>query len=147
MRDLPSDAPRLRAILAHLERQIAETDTVGTYLRLQRDAVQAALSRTGRPAGPHPALAAPRQSPRQLQRSRPRPSSPPVAPVGLVIEEQRKDGHPTGGMIHTASCMPHMQLRPITPDVARQVLAKDATSFFTPCPLCRPDSELGIDVA
>ncbi|MFJ3762874.1 DUF6233 domain-containing protein [Streptomyces sp. NPDC090080] len=49
-------------------------------------------------------------------------------------------------MVHTASCMPHMQLRPITPEVARQVLATDA-KFFTPCPLCRSDTALGIDVA
>ncbi|MEU8718227.1 DUF6233 domain-containing protein [Streptomyces sp. NPDC048663] len=137
----------MRAILAHLDQQIADTDTVATYLRLQRDAVQAALSRTSRTAAPpHPALAAPRQSPRQLQRSRPSAGGAPVPPAGLVIEEQRKDGAPSGGMIHTASCMPHMRLRPITPDVARQVLAKDG-AFFTPCPLCRPDTQLGIDVA
>ncbi|MFJ8158892.1 DUF6233 domain-containing protein [Streptomyces sp. NPDC094468] len=146
MSELPPDAPRLRAILAHLEKQIADTDTVGTYLRLQRDAVQAALSRTHRTAPPRPALAAPRQSPRQLQQNRLRASGAPASPVGLVIEEQRKDGHPSGGMIHTTSCMPHMRLRPITPEVARQVLATDG-AFFTPCPLCRPDTELGIDVA
>ncbi|MFJ8158760.1 DUF6233 domain-containing protein [Streptomyces sp. NPDC094468] len=46
-------------------------------------------------------------------------------------------------MIHTTYYMPHMQLRPITPAVARQVLAADG-AFFTPCPLCRPDTELGI---
>ncbi|MEU1455459.1 hypothetical protein [Streptomyces avermitilis] len=32
------------AILAHLDRQLAENDTIGIYLRLQRDAVQKALT-------------------------------------------------------------------------------------------------------
>ncbi|MEU8718444.1 DUF6233 domain-containing protein [Streptomyces sp. NPDC048663] len=146
MSELPPGAPRLRAILAHLDQQIADTDTIATYLRVQRDAVQAALSRTGRTPPPRPALAASRQSPRQLQRSQPPTDGAPASPVGLVIEEQRKGGHPSGGMIHTTSCMPRMRLRPITPDVARQVLAKDG-AFFTPCPLCGPDTELGIDVA
>ncbi|MFF4709254.1 DUF6233 domain-containing protein [Streptomyces sp. NPDC001297] len=145
MSELPSDAPRLRAILAHLDQQIADTDTIGTYLRLQRDAVQAALSRTGHTTTPRSALPTPQRRPRQLPQGQPQggTASP---PVGLVTEEQRKDGGPSGGMIHTAACMPHMQLRPITPETARQVLAKDS-AFFTPCPLCRPDTDLGIDVA
>ncbi|MEV7325931.1 DUF6233 domain-containing protein [Streptomyces sp. NPDC093970] len=63
-----------------------------------------------------------------------------------MIEEQREDGRPTGGTIHTAFCMSHVRLRPITPETARQVLTDDA-SFFTPYPPCRPDAELGIDVA
>ncbi|MEU2875035.1 hypothetical protein [Streptomyces sp. NPDC007070] len=41
---LPPDPPRLRMILAYLERQIAETDVVGMYLRLQRDAVRKELA-------------------------------------------------------------------------------------------------------
>ncbi|MER7226466.1 hypothetical protein [Streptomyces rubradiris] len=40
MTELPPDPPRLRAILAHLDRQVAENDTIGRYLRLQRDAVR-----------------------------------------------------------------------------------------------------------
>ncbi|MEU8718326.1 DUF6233 domain-containing protein [Streptomyces sp. NPDC048663] len=145
MTELPPDSPRLRAILAHLEKQITDTDTTGTYLRLQRDAVQAALSRTGHTATPRTTLPAPQQRPRQLQQSQHQggTASP---PADLVIEEDRKDGRPSGGMIHTAICMPHMQLRPIAPETARQVLATDG-AFFTPCPLCRPDTELGIDVA
>ncbi|MER6459338.1 DUF6233 domain-containing protein [Streptomyces sp. NPDC001228] len=62
-----------------------------------------------------------------------------------MIDEQRKNGRTSGGMIHAASSMPHMQLRPITPETAHEVLAKDGP-FFTACPLCRPDTELGIDV-
>src|ERR1041384_1991749 len=39
MSALPPDAPRLRAILHHLDQQIADSETVARYLRLQRDAV------------------------------------------------------------------------------------------------------------
>ncbi|MER6443535.1 hypothetical protein ABT275_45895, partial [Streptomyces sp. NPDC001185] len=47
MSDMPPDSARLRAILAHLDRQLADTDTIRTYLRLQREEVQ----RANRPAG------------------------------------------------------------------------------------------------
>ncbi|MEV7145455.1 DUF6233 domain-containing protein [Streptomyces sp. NPDC093084] len=145
MNELPPDPPRLRAILAHLDTQLADTETVATYLRLQRDAVRAALSRADRTAAPRPVPAAPRQPRRQLPRSEPTGGTS-GQQVGLVIEEQQEGGRPTGGMIHTAACMPHMHLRPISPDVARRALATDA-AFFSPCPLCRPDTELGIDIA
>ncbi|MFI5814959.1 hypothetical protein ACIA7S_28870 [Streptomyces sp. NPDC051643] len=49
MSDLPPDPARLRAILAHLDRQLADTDTIRTYLRLQREQVQRALHAAGRP--------------------------------------------------------------------------------------------------
>lgn len=42
---LPPDAQRLRAILRRLDQQNAENETVGLYLRLQRDAVFDALTR------------------------------------------------------------------------------------------------------
>ncbi|MFJ8159028.1 hypothetical protein [Streptomyces sp. NPDC094468] len=42
-------------------------------------------------------------------------------------------------MIHTAACTPRMQLRPITPETARQVLATDG-AFFTACPPCVGDA-------
>ncbi|MCX4974252.1 DUF6233 domain-containing protein [Streptomyces sp. NBC_00620] len=44
---LPPDPARLRVILAHLEQQLANEETVVTYLRLQRDAVQRALAAVG----------------------------------------------------------------------------------------------------
>ncbi|WP_331757035.1 hypothetical protein OH782_41375 (plasmid) [Streptomyces sp. NBC_01544] len=50
MSELPPDPPRLRAILAHLNQQLTENETVVIYLRLQRDAVQAALTRTEQPS-------------------------------------------------------------------------------------------------
>lgn len=45
--ELPPDPARLRVILAHLEQQLANEETVVTYLRLQRDAVQRALNAAG----------------------------------------------------------------------------------------------------
>ncbi|MFD8741288.1 hypothetical protein ACFV06_41210, partial [Streptomyces sp. NPDC059618] len=54
MSELPPDPQRLRAILAHLDQQIAHTETIGTYLRLQRDAVQAALDRAEHPPARRP---------------------------------------------------------------------------------------------
>ncbi|MEU8718632.1 hypothetical protein [Streptomyces sp. NPDC048663] len=53
MSELPPDTPCLRAILTHPEKQIADTDTIGTYLRLQRGAVQVALSPHWQRPGSH----------------------------------------------------------------------------------------------
>ncbi|MFF0290048.1 hypothetical protein [Streptomyces sp. NPDC005262] len=50
MSELPPDPPRLRAILAHLNQQLTGNETVVIYLRLQRDAVQAVLTRTEQPS-------------------------------------------------------------------------------------------------
>ncbi|MGW3847162.1 DUF6233 domain-containing protein [Streptomyces fagopyri] len=136
MNDLPPDPQRLRAILAHLDQQLATQATVATYLRLQRDSVRRALAAAERPA-PRP------------QRGRPKGEVPARVPVQLAelgVEEQRADGRVTGAMVHTASCMPRMQLRPIARDVARQALVNDP-QFMTACPLCQPDRELGLDVA
>jgi hypothetical protein len=47
---LPPDPGRLRIILAFLNEQFAENETLTTYLRIQRDAVHEALARAERPA-------------------------------------------------------------------------------------------------
>ncbi|MFF5438765.1 hypothetical protein [Streptomyces achromogenes] len=56
MTELPPGPPRLRAILAHLDRQVAQTDTIGRYLHLQRDTVRKALAAPSRrpPGGSGP---------------------------------------------------------------------------------------------
>ncbi|MGW7244218.1 hypothetical protein [Streptomyces sp. NPDC054804] len=54
MSELPPDPPRLRAILAHQDRQLADTETIAPYLRLPRDAVQATLSPHRPHGGPAP---------------------------------------------------------------------------------------------
>ncbi|MFF4316920.1 hypothetical protein ACWDFR_39180 [Streptomyces sp. 900105755] len=71
MNELPPDAPRLRAILAYLDKQLADTDTVATYLRLQSGAVVAALSRAERMAIPRPVISAPKRPPAPTDRREP----------------------------------------------------------------------------
>lgn len=104
MAELPPDARRLRAILAYLDEQIAGHETVGIYLRLQREAVRAALTRVESRQGPEPPKsseppkppkpsessessrpsrsARPAQSPRPSQSPRPR-QRPRQAPAAL----------------------------------------------------------------
>ncbi|NUS82990.1 MAG: hypothetical protein HOY75_09600 [Streptomyces sp.] len=142
MSELPPDPPRLRAILAHLEHQIAETETVGIYLRLQRDAVRAALAEA---EGPLPA--------RRRGGHLPKGAAPlrsmgiahaPTRPT-FIVQQRRTPRGPEPSIIHVADCKmiegtPH----PITEHDSRVALT-DPT--IEPCSFCRPDTELGIDVA
>ncbi|MFF4902922.1 DUF6233 domain-containing protein [Streptomyces sp. NPDC001068] len=141
MNELPPDAPRLRAILAHLDQQIADTDTVGTYLRLQRGAVVSAISRAERQAIPRPVIAAPKRPPALADRR-----DTAVHPSArFIIELPEKAGQ--AAPIHTSSCTKTLtRSRPIEADLARQGLVNDPRGF-TACTMCRPDTELGIDVA
>ncbi|CBG70353.1 conserved hypothetical protein [Streptomyces scabiei 87.22] len=139
MSQLPPDPLRLRAILAHIDRQIAEHQTVAVYLRLQRDAVLAALAdsegrRAQRPArrpkgGGHlPALA-----------------PPSAREVDFVVQQKRTPTGPAPAVIHLDDCTmaegtPHR----IRADEARAALTDPS---IEPCQLCRPDTELGVDVA
>ena len=68
MSDLPPDPPRLRAVLEHLERQVAETEAIGIYLRLRRDEVRKAVTR---------ATSAPTRA-RTPQRPEPQQRTPPA---------------------------------------------------------------------
>ncbi|MFF5015005.1 DUF6233 domain-containing protein [Streptomyces sp. NPDC001165] len=109
---LPSDPPRLREILAYLDEQLAKTEAIAIYLRLQRDKVKAALARAEGPA----------------HQERPR------TPHG-----------PEPAFIHLAYCTmiegtPHR----IRPDEARAALTDPK---IEPCRFCRPDTELGTDLA
>jgi hypothetical protein len=132
MTELPPDPPRLRAILAHLEQQLADTETVGIYLRLQVDAVRKALTAAERPAPGR----------QQLPQSRPALAAP--APTsGYKVEKVRREGHPLSAVIHRADCIPQRGTRPISADDARAALSRDR-GFFRACDLCRPDTELGI---
>ncbi|MGW2998690.1 DUF6233 domain-containing protein [Streptomyces sp. NPDC001155] len=136
---LPPDQSRLRAILAHLDRQIAENDTIGIYLRLQRDAVQRALARAERPAQQQP----PR---RRVKGSG---LSPGFAPwpmsTGYVIQQKRTPHGPEPAVIHLADCtMIDGTRHRIRADEARAALM-DPT--IEPCQFCRPDTQLGMDLA
>ncbi|MFC8671499.1 DUF6233 domain-containing protein [Streptomyces griseorubiginosus] len=135
---LPPDPPRLRAILAHLDRQIADSETVTLYLRLQRDAVREALTRAER-------------QPQQQPQHRPKragqlPSfTSPSTKSGYVVQQKRTPTGPEPALIHMADCTmiegtPHS----IRADEARAALTDPN---ITACQFCRPDTELGIDFA
>ncbi|MCF1511400.1 DUF6233 domain-containing protein [Streptomyces glomeratus] len=139
MSDLPPDPPRLRAILAHLDRQITDNDTIGIYLRLQRDAVQKALTEVEHPPQ------------RQRQRGRvkvggslPDFALPPTR-TGYVVQQKRTPHGPEPTFIHLADCTmiegtPHR----IRPDEARAALTDPNIES---CQFCRPDTRLGLDLA
>ncbi|MFH9677702.1 DUF6233 domain-containing protein [Streptomyces sp. NPDC017405] len=140
MTELPPDPPRLRAILAHLDRQVAENDTIGRYLRLQRDAVQKALARAEQPSSR-------RQRPaRPVKGAGPLPAFAPAhIRTGFVVQQKRTPAGPEPALIHLADCSmidgaPHW----IRVDEARAALTDPTVA---PCTFCRPDTDLGIDLA
>ncbi|MBK3563203.1 MULTISPECIES: DUF6233 domain-containing protein [unclassified Streptomyces] len=140
MSELPPDPPRLRAILAHLDHQLAETETIGTYLRLQRAAVQAALASAEAPAARRPGRlpkGGAQVRSMGMAQANPRPQ--------FIVQQRRTPRGPEPSIIHIADCsmidgIPHT----ISEHDARVSLT-DPT--IEPCAFCRPDTELGIDVA
>ena len=141
MSELPPDPARLRAILQYLDQQLSDHETVGIYLRLQRDAVRAALahaegSAPARRRGGHlPKGAAPLRSMGIAHA--------PVRPR-FVVQQKRTPNGPEPSIIHLGDCSmiegtPHT----ITEHDARVALT-DPT--IEPCGFCRPDTELGMDV-
>jgi hypothetical protein len=137
MNELPPDPPRLRAILAHLDKQLADTETVATYLRLQRNAVQAALTQ----AVPPPAR--PQRPGRLPKGAKSLPALPPAAvTVGYVVQQKRTPRGPEAAVIHLADCtMTEGTPHPIEAHDARAALTDPAVAA---CAFCRPDTELGI---
>ncbi|WP_435218380.1 DUF6233 domain-containing protein [Streptomyces sp. bgisy034] len=125
MSEPPPDPKRLGVILAYLDEQLAQHETVGTYLRLQRDAVRDALARTdGRPAlPPGPTTRAERES------------------TGYAVEQQPRAVGAGPLRIHVDDCGHGAAKQPITAHDARAALL-DPT--IEACPFCRPDTELGI---
>lgn len=92
MSGLPPDPPRLRAILGHLERQIAETEAVGIYLRLQCDEVREALAW---------ASSAPSRE-RPAQRSGPQRRPPSSAEYMMETKLRPDDSLPV--VVHVGGC-------------------------------------------
>lgn len=138
---LPSDPHRLRVILAHLEEKIADNETVATYLRLQRKAVLTALEHAERP----PQQQRPGSKSRVKGGGPPPAFAPPMARSAYVVQQKRTPNGPEPAFIHLADCTmiegtPH----PIRADEARAALT-DPT--IAACAFCRPDTELGIDLA
>ncbi|MGW4731911.1 DUF6233 domain-containing protein [Streptomyces shenzhenensis] len=138
MNELPPDPPRLRAILAHLERQLTESETIATYLRLQRDAVQAALARAETPpARRRTRLAKGGDRLPALAQSTGRP--------GFVVQQERTADGLAPATVHVDDCtMIKGACHPIRVHEARVALTDPSIAA---CAFCRPDTEVGIDLA
>ncbi|WP_153815682.1 DUF6233 domain-containing protein [Streptomyces sp. SUK 48] len=136
MSGLPPDPPRLRAILGHLERQITESEAVGIYLRLQRDEVREALARASSvPSRERPA-----------QRSGPQRRPPSSAEYMMETKLRPDDSLPV--VVHVGGCKIRQGRRApsaISAKQARMVLTDPAIGA-EPCPVCRPESRLGLGV-
>jgi hypothetical protein len=147
MSELPPDPARLRAILAHLDRQLADTDTLRTYLQLQRREVQRALDAAGR---------APDRGPRQA--SRPAPELPPAAPAtrplsgptgdgsGFMLEMKRHPQHPNPAVLHVDNCTMASQKTTALSDGELRAALREAEDV-APCPFCRPESKIDDAIA
>ncbi|KUN10267.1 hypothetical protein AQI95_00590 [Streptomyces yokosukanensis] len=134
---LPPDPRRLRAILAYLDEQLAANETVAVYLRLQRDAILAALVRAERP---------PQHRPRHKAKGGgPLPAfNPPAAMPGYVVQQKRTPSGPEPALVHLADCtMIGGAVHRIRADEARAALTDPN---IEPCEFCRPDTELGMDL-
>ncbi|WP_128381304.1 DUF6233 domain-containing protein [Streptomyces cavernae] len=130
MNGLPPDPQRLRAILAHLDQQVAENATVGTYLRLQRATVQRALA------------AADNRSTSPRGRPTKQTSRPPA--TGYRIEPKLGPQHPRPPIVHTAACaVAQREPKPICAQDARTAL-KDDVIAAEACEFCKPNSGLGL---
>ncbi|MCZ4605190.1 DUF6233 domain-containing protein [Streptomyces sp. Lzd4kr] len=156
MAELPPDARRLRAILAYLDEQVASHETVGIYLRLQREAVRAELTRVENRQVPEPPKPSEpsksSRSPRPLQSPRPRKAPAALSPfapsremrqsTGFVVQQKRTPNGPEPAVIHTGDCT-------MIEGTPHRIGDHDARAALTdpniePCAFCRPDSELGI---
>ncbi|MFC5215198.1 DUF6233 domain-containing protein [Streptomyces coerulescens] len=140
MAELPPDARRLRAILAYLDEQIAGHETVGIYLRLQREAVRAALTRVENRRAPEPPKPPRSQSPSALSPFAPSPEM--RQSTGFVVQQKRTPNGPEPAVIHTGDCT-------MIEGTPHRIGDHDARAALTdpniePCAFCRPDSELGI---
>ncbi|MYQ45539.1 hypothetical protein GTW40_10775 [Streptomyces sp. SID4985] len=139
MSDLPPDPPRPRAILAHLDRQITDNDTVGTYLRIRRNAVHNALAQADPPTRQRPV--------RRAKGSRgPGPAAAhSSAATGYVVQHKRTPNGHEPAIIHLATCV-------VISGASEPVRANEARAALTeptiePCTACRPDTPLGMEEA
>lgn len=138
--ELPPDPPRLRAILAYLDRQIAEHETIGTYLQLQRRDVQRALAATKRQAPPRPSASASQsrpQRPPQAERMKLRPGT-------YMLESKIRPDHPRPPLVHIGGCnRAEGETNECTLRQAELALTQDAVGAAA-CEHCRPDLSLGL---
>ncbi|EST24403.1 hypothetical protein M878_30795 [Streptomyces roseochromogenus subsp. oscitans DS 12.976] len=125
-------------ILAHLDERLTENETVRIYLHLQRKAVQAALTQAEAPPARRPSR--PVKGAKGLPALAQAPNR-----IGFVVQQKRTPMGPEPALIHVSDCTkiqgtPHR----IRADEARAALTDPN---IEPCGFCRPDTELGIDVA
>ncbi|MFE1310709.1 hypothetical protein [Streptomyces sp. NPDC058755] len=106
MTELLPHSPRLRAILAHPERQPADNETIGIYLRLQVDTVRKTLAAAEEPAPGR------RQLP---QPQRPALEAPAQQASGYKLEKRLRENHPLGAAIHLADCTICIRFAPNAP--------------------------------
>lgn len=141
MHDLPPDPPRLRAILGYLEKQLAEEETLVTYLRLQVESVRHALAvaENRKPAQPGPPLRRPAAAVPALG---PAPTRGERNPAGFMVEQRRSPTGPQEAAVHLDNCaMTSNMTHPVTAHEARLALMDGQLEA---CGFCRPDTELGI---
>ncbi|WP_331728538.1 MULTISPECIES: DUF6233 domain-containing protein [unclassified Streptomyces] len=139
MSDLPPDPARLRAILAHLDRQLADTDTLRTYLRLQRDEVQRALHAAGRPLR-QPQQPQARRSLSPVRPAEPPPNGPTGAGDGYMLESKRHPKDPQPAVLHVDSCTKaNRKASPIS--AAQFHVAIRDTEYIKTCDFCRPEDK------
>lgn len=134
MSELPPDPVRLRAILEHLDKQVANNEAVGIYLRLQRDAVRDALARAEAPPSRRPRLPKGGAGLGPVAQISPRPQ--------FVVQQKRTPRGPEPAIIHVGDCT-------MIEGVPHRITEHDARVSLTDpnieaCAFCRPDSELGI---
>ncbi|MGW7244084.1 DUF6233 domain-containing protein [Streptomyces sp. NPDC054804] len=139
--ELPSDPPRLR-----------DPDAPRPAARRYRHRRHLSASPARRrPGGSLPRRAHGDPAPRDhtVQAAKPRPRRPSRAcqplPTRYIVE--RPENARQAAPLHTSSCTKGFtSSKPIDADLARQALVNDPRGF-TACGICRPDTELGIDVA
>jgi hypothetical protein len=149
MPDLPPDPERLRALLAWLTEQAEANETVGIWLRLQRDAVREALA-AAEGEQPAPEKPEPSPPPRQAKRSAPQRKPAPLhtftqqaggGATGFTLELRAQAVGEGRVIVHTADCTSAGQADPIDPHDARAAIVAGAEG----CRFCRPDAELGLE--
>lgn len=148
MSDLPPDAKRLEELLRWLDERIAENQTVGLYLALQRDAVQKALDAvddTEDAEDGEGRLPAVGSSGRGTAAAAIPPTAPDPRRPGkpFRLERMKTEHGPLPTRVHTTDCS-------MAGDLAHAVNAVEARLAITDsglpaCEFCRPQLELGLD--
>lgn len=147
MPELPPDPERLRVLLAWLTDRREENETVGIWLRLQRDAVKRALdeaeggTREQQPAPepePQPAPERPAPGIRPLHTFTQRASG--SSGSGFLLE-YRAQGVGDRVIVHTDDCSSSGDSRPIDAHDARAAIGAGAEA----CSFCQPRMALDME--